>query len=268
MHLVIAESPSPNHGPRRGDAQPSLVILHHTAMEGCEAARLRLCDPAAEVSCHYLIGRDGAALRLVPEARRAWHAGAGAWGAIDDINSHSIGIELDHPGPLFGPEQPPFCAPMMKTLCVLLAGIRRRWGIAPERVLGHSDVSPGRKADPGPRFDWAALAGAGHGVVSDASAPGQGGPGLPLDRGAEDADAARVRTLSALARIGYCAPTGMGLIAAGDALLEAARLRLDPEAPPTPPGGAPAPRLRVRCADLAARFPLAPDESGPEQALT
>lgn len=264
MHLVIAESPSPNHGPRRGDAQPSLVILHHTAMESCEAARLRLCDPAAEVSCHYLIGRDGAALRLVPEARRAWHAGVGAWGAIDDINSHSIGIELDHPGPLFGPDQPPFSAPMMETLCMLLAGMRRRWGIAPERVLGHSDVSPGRKADPGPRFDWGALAAAGHAAVSDAAAPGQG---LPLCAGADGADAARARALSALARVGYRAPAGMDPIAAGDALLEAARLRLDPEAPPSPPGGAPAPRLRARCADLAARFPLAPDESRPEQAL-
>lgn len=267
MPLVIAESPSPNHGPRRGDAQPSLVILHHTAMESCEAARRRLCDPMAEVSCHYLIGRDGAALRLVPEARRAWHAGVGAWGGITDVNSHSIGIELDHPGPLFGDEQPPFSAPMMETLGVLLESIRRRWAISPERVLGHSDVSPGRKADPGPRFDWAALAAAGHAAMSVVAAPGQPGPGAPLGPEADDAAPARARALSALTRIGYRAPAGLAPAAAGDALLEAARLRLDPEAAPTPPGGAPAPRLRARCADLAARFPLAPDAERPAQAL-
>ncbi|MFT4792350.1 MAG: N-acetylmuramoyl-L-alanine amidase [Paracoccaceae bacterium] len=265
--LLITDSPSPNHGPRRGDAQPSLIILHHTAMDGLELARRRLCDPMAEVSCHYLIGRDGTALRLVPEVRRAWHAGVGAWGPITDVNSHSIGIELDHPGPLFGPDQPPFAAPMMEALCALLESIRRRWSIPPERVLGHSDISPGRKNDPGPRFDWAALAAAGHAVVSDVDGPGQSGPGSPLGPEAEGAGPARARAVSALVRIGYRLPVGLDPMGAEDALLEAARLRLDPAAAPTPPGGAPAPRLRARCADLAARFPLAPEAGHPAHAL-
>ncbi|MFN3938561.1 MAG: N-acetylmuramoyl-L-alanine amidase [Gemmobacter sp.] len=157
---------SPNHGPRRGDLRPELVVLHYTAMESCAAARARLCDPAAEVSAHWLIGRNGAVEALVPEDRRAWHAGAGAWAGRGDVNSRSIGIELDNDG------ASPFPEPQMAALERLLFGILRRWLIPPEGVIGHSDMAPDRKADPGPRFDWRRLARAGLSVWPAPAAPG------------------------------------------------------------------------------------------------
>ncbi|WP_103332647.1 N-acetylmuramoyl-L-alanine amidase [Pseudotabrizicola formosa] len=144
--------PSPNFGARRGGLPPSLIVIHYTAMESCAAARARLCDPQAEVSAHWLISRDGAAEALVDEAERAWHAGAGTWAGRSDVNSQSIGIELDNRG------THPFSAPQMAALEDLLAGIMERWSIPPHRVIGHSDMAPDRKSDPGPRFDWRRLA--------------------------------------------------------------------------------------------------------------
>lgn len=144
--------PSPNFGPRRNDARPDLIVLHYTAMSSAEAALDRLCDPAAEVSAHYLIGRCGTCWHMVTEENRAWHAGAGAWGDVVDVNSRSIGIELDNDG------QSPFAAPMMDRLEALLPEITQRWHIPPQRVIGHADMAPGRKLDPGPRFDWRRLA--------------------------------------------------------------------------------------------------------------
>ena len=144
--------PSPNHGPRRDGLRPSLVVLHFTEMATARAALDRLCDPAAEVSCHWLIGRDGTLWSLVDEDRRAWHAGAGSWRGQDDINSRSIGIELDNDG------ASPFSAPLMQRLDSLLAGILSRWAIPPAGVIAHSDMAPGRKVDPGARFDWQRLA--------------------------------------------------------------------------------------------------------------
>lgn len=144
--------PSPNHGARRGDALPDMVVLHYTAMASAEVALERLCDPAAEVSAHYLIGCDGRLWQMVPERRRAWHAGAGAWGACRDVNSRSIGIELDNAGHV------PFAAGQMLVLERLLREIMARWHIRPERVLAHSDIAPGRKHDPGAKFDWCRLA--------------------------------------------------------------------------------------------------------------
>jgi N-acetylmuramoyl-L-alanine amidase len=155
--------PSPNFGPRRGEARPTLVVLHYTAMPSCAEARGRLCDPAAEVSAHYLISELGQVHALVAEDQRAWHAGAGAWGAITDVNSHSIGIELANPG------DAPFPEPQMAALERLLAGIMARWEIAPEAVLAHSDMAPERKRDPGPRFDWQRLARLGLSIWPDAS---------------------------------------------------------------------------------------------------
>ena len=143
---------SPNHGERRGGLQPSLVVIHYTAMASCAEARARLCDPAAEVSAHWLIDLDGTAEALVPEDRRAWHAGAGRWRGQDDINSRSIGIELANRG------DHPFPEPQMAALERLLAGVMARWDIPPEGIIAHSDMAPGRKADPGPRFDWRRLA--------------------------------------------------------------------------------------------------------------
>ena len=144
--------PSPNCGERRGGARPDLIVIHYTAMARLAEARARLCDPAHEVSAHWLISEQGGAEQLVDEALRAWHAGAGAWGAVNDVNSRSIGIELANSG------ASPFPEAQMAGLEGVLAGIMARWGIAPERVIAHSDMAPARKSDPGPRFDWRRLA--------------------------------------------------------------------------------------------------------------
>jgi N-acetylmuramoyl-L-alanine amidase len=148
----LIQHPSPNFGPRRDGLQPSLVVLHYTAMDSAEAALERLCDPEAEVSAHYLIAGDGRIWQMVPEDQRAWHAGAGRWRGMEDINSRSIGIELDNTG------LHPFAAPQVNALEALLAPIMQRWAITPENVIAHSDMAPDRKSDPGPKFDWRRLA--------------------------------------------------------------------------------------------------------------
>jgi N-acetylmuramoyl-L-alanine amidase len=170
--MRIVEHPSPNHGPRRGGALPDLVVLHYTGMRGRDDALERLCDPAAEVSAHYLIDAGGLVHALVPEERRAWHAGAGGWGDVRDVNSRSLGIELVNPG------DAPFAAAQMDALEALLADLLARWAIPPERVIGHACMAPERKADPGPRFDWRRLARHGlavwpevRGTEADADAP-------------------------------------------------------------------------------------------------
>ncbi len=121
-------------------------------MESAGAALDRLCDPRAEVSAHYLIARDGRLWHLVEEEMRAWHAGAGSWMGRGDVNSRSIGIELDNR------RGQPFAAPQMAVLERLLREVMARWGIVPEGVIAHSDMAPGRKDDPGRHFDWARLA--------------------------------------------------------------------------------------------------------------
>ncbi len=220
MSAPVLPSASPNFGERRGGARPDLVVIHYTAMPSCGEARARLCDPAAEVSAHYLISETGAVEALVPEAARAWHAGAGAWGGVSDVNSRSIGIELANPG------DAPFPAPQMAALESLLADVLARWAIPPERVIGHSDMAPGRKRDPGPRFDWRRLARAGLSVW-----PGPGGdPAAPLCR--------------SLRRFGY--PE-----AAPDMLLAAFRLRFRPWG-----GGPERAEDRAAADDLARRFPV------------
>ena len=152
MPAQIARHPSPNFGPRRDGLRPSLVVIHYTAMASAKAAMARLCDPEAEVSAHYLISGRGEVTLLVEEDQRAWHAGQGEWAGMTDINSRSIGIELDNRG------THPFSEPQMAALEDLLRDIMQRWNIPPEGVIGHSDMAPGRKGDPGPRFDWARLA--------------------------------------------------------------------------------------------------------------
>ena len=213
--------PSPNFGPRRDRLVPALIVLHYTAMEGAEAALARLCDPGAEVSCHYLIGRDGRLWQLVAEEMRAWHAGHGEWHGMADINSRSLGIELDNRG------DHPFSQPQMAALEWLLAGVMARRAIPPERVIGHSDMAPGRKRDPGPRFDWARLARAGLSVW-----PGTSGPG---DFAAD------------AAAFGY--PVGDVDEAM---ILEAFRMRFRPWAE-----GPLSDADRAAMADLAARWPVA-----------
>lgn len=154
---------SPNFGPRRDGLRPELVVIHYTAMKDCASAARALCDPAREVSAHYLIGRGGEVLTLVPEEMRAWHAGAGEWCGRGDVNSRSIGIELDNDG------LTPFCEPLFAALELLLPTVLAAWQIAPQGVIGHSDMAPGRKIDPGRRFDWQRLARQGLAVWSDAT---------------------------------------------------------------------------------------------------
>nr|WP_272874526.1 N-acetylmuramoyl-L-alanine amidase [Paracoccus shandongensis] len=129
-----------------------MVVLHYTGMADTAEARARLCDPVAEVSAHWLIHEDGRLDPLVPEDRRAWHAGAGSWQDCCDVNSRSIGIEIANPG------DRPFPVRQMDALVALLRDIMARWRIGPAGVIGHSDMAPGRKIDPGPRFDWQRLA--------------------------------------------------------------------------------------------------------------
>ena len=162
--------PSPNHGPRRGGARPRLIVLHFTGMVDGPSARARLCDPAAQVSAHWLLHEDGRAEALVPESRRAWHAGAGSWRGLTDINSHSIGIEIVNPGTRPYPEA------QMAALEDLLRAIMARWQIGPDAVIGHSDMAPERKDDPGSHFDWRRLALADLAIWPE----GLGNPARPL----------------------------------------------------------------------------------------
>ena len=150
--LKVVWHPSPNCGPRRDGLTPQLIVLHYTAMQSAAAAIERLCDPQVEVSAHYVIATSGQVTQLVADDQRAWHAGAGEWLGQGDINSRSIGIELDNAG------NHPFPEPQMAALEHLLDRLMQKWGIGPEGVIGHSDMAPGRKGDPGPHFDWARLA--------------------------------------------------------------------------------------------------------------
>jgi N-acetylmuramoyl-L-alanine amidase len=145
---------SPNFDQRR--LPVTMVVLHYTGMADAEAAIARLCDPEAKVSAHYLIDEQGQILAMVDETLRAWHAGASFWRGITDVNSASVGVELVNPGHDFGYR--PFPIPQMAALMRLLPEIVARHAIAPANVVGHSDVAPARKTDPGELFDWALLA--------------------------------------------------------------------------------------------------------------
>jgi len=150
----IIDCPSPNFDDR--EAPISMVVLHYTGMEDAASAIARLCDPEAKVSAHYLIDEDGQTLRMVDEQKRAWHAGASFWRTIQNVNSASIGIELVNPGHDHGYR--PFPEEQMQALLPLLADIVDRYDIPRGNVVGHSDVAPARKRDPGELFDWARLA--------------------------------------------------------------------------------------------------------------
>jgi len=159
--MQIIARPSPNYNDRTVDAV-DLLVLHYTGMASCEAALARLCDPAAQVSAHYLIDEDGTVYRLVAEEHRAWHAGVSCWAGERDVNSRSIGIELVNPGHDLGYRNFPY--QQMRALALLCRQILSRHPIPASRVLAHSDVAPGRKRDPGEKFDWAWLAGQGVGL--------------------------------------------------------------------------------------------------------
>ena len=166
---------SPHHGARIGCTAPDAIVLHYTGLPGGERdeawrrdpggeALKWLCDPRSQVSAHYLIEEDGRIIQLVPEARRAWHAGLSSWRGATDVNSLSIGVEIVNPGHTAG--LPHFPGRQIDGVIALCRDLITRHNIAPVRVLAHSDVSPGRKVDPGERFPWAelALSGVGHWV--------------------------------------------------------------------------------------------------------
>ncbi len=167
--MNIIQARSPNHNAR---AKPiSLIVLHYTGMESGEAALARMCDAEAGVSAHYMIEEDGRVFQLVDESRRAWHAGVSEWAGETDINSVSIGIEIVNGGHDFG--LPDYPQAQINCVISLVKEIMRRYGIPPHRVVGHSDVAPGRKQDPGEKFPWDQLAEAGCGLFP--KAPGEAG---------------------------------------------------------------------------------------------
>jgi N-acetylmuramoyl-L-alanine amidase len=151
-------TPSPSFDARR----PAFVIIHHTSNDAIETALATLTNPAREVSAHYVIERDGTVYQLVDERQRAWHAGKSRWGADTDLNSSSIGIELDNNG------AEPFAEPQIAALVALLADIQERYRIPAANFLGHGDIAPGRKVDPSALFPWKRLADRGFGLWCDA----------------------------------------------------------------------------------------------------
>ncbi len=199
--MRIIEHPSPNHDARPGGRAPDMLVIHYTGMRDLESALERLCDRDAKVSAHYLVAEDGRVFRLVAEERRAWHAGVAQWEGERDVNGRSIGIELENPGHEFGYR--PFPEAQIHAFVTLAGGIVRRHGIRASRIVGHADVAPLRKADPGELFPWRRLAReAGIGLwvaASDAprAAVAPDEPGVPDEASA----------LDLLARFGYGLPS-------------------------------------------------------------
>lgn len=194
MTLRLVEMPSPNHDPRAPGSRIDILVLHYTGMKTAEAALARLCDPEAKVSSHYTIDRDGTVYRHVPEDLRARHAGVSWWAGVRDVNSHSIGIELVNPGHEFG--YIPFAHEQIAALIDLCSGIFARHKIPPARVVGHSDIAPDRKEDPGELFPWKQVAEFGIGVWPRANPVSQRGQAA----GEDESFAAK------LARFGYGTP--------------------------------------------------------------
>jgi len=158
----MLERLSPNREPRPDGTAIDMLVLHYTGMRTAEEALARMCDPAAKVSAHYCIDENGAVTRLVPEAECAWHAGVSSWRGDSNLNARSIGVELVNPGHEFG--YVPFPEIQMTALILLASAIVRRHRIANRNVVGHSDIAPSRKQDPGELFDWRRLAAAGIGL--------------------------------------------------------------------------------------------------------
>jgi len=201
---------SPNFESRQNGLKPDILLMHYTDMESAEKACAWLCDPGSKVSCHYLVGEAGEITQMVDEDMRAWHAGVSSWQGESDINSCSIGIEIQNPGHSYGYRA--FPSRQMDAVIALSRDIVDRHGIRPERVLAHSDVAPGRKVDPGALFDWGLLhdAGIGHWVN-----PSPIGPDDGLAAGATGVEVETLQT--ALARYGY----GMPVTGAYDARMTA-----------------------------------------------
>lgn len=189
-------APSPNYDARV--APPDMILMHYTGMVDGPSALARLADPEARVSAHYMVEEDGRVFALVPEARRAWHAGKSYWHGETDINAVSVGVEIVNPGHEFGYR--PFPEVQITAVVELVADIRARWTIPDQRILGHSDVAPDRKTDPGELFPWRTLAEAGHGLWVEPPPA----PGAPLGEGDEGLGVLALR--AGLARLGYDCP--------------------------------------------------------------
>jgi N-acetylmuramoyl-L-alanine amidase len=201
--IEFIQCPSPNHDARADGRLIDMLVLHYTGMETGEAALARLCDPAAMVSAHYLVEEDGRVFALVPETQRAWHAGVSFWRGHRDINARSIGIEIVNPGHEFGYRD--FPATQIDALTHLARHIVERHAIPARNVVGHSDVAPARKTDPGERFPWEAIARAGIGLWPDGI---DACPGTAFELGQSDAKILSAQRL--LGRYGYETPeTGM-----------------------------------------------------------
>ena len=181
MPLRIVDRPSPNHDSRNG-APVDILVLHYTGMQTAEEALARLCDPAAKVSAHYTIDRDGTIYAHVSESARAWHAGVSYWAGERNVNARSIGIEIVNPGHEFGYRD--FPDVQIEAVIKLCRDIIKRRHIARARVLGHSDVAPARKKDPGEKFPWAKLAAAGVGFWVEPAPITEGRTLSANDRGA------------------------------------------------------------------------------------
>ena len=194
---------SPNFGARRG-AGVDMIVLHYTGCPSAESALLWMCSPDSQVSAHYLVEEDGEILQLVDEAARAWHAGVAEWEGQSDVNSRSIGIEIQNTGPLEG-GLPPYPEGQVAAVIALCRDIMERHGIAPFRVVGHSDVAPRRKADPGEHFPWDALGRAGVALWVEPAPLAD--PGAALGPGCEGEGVAELQR--GLRRAGY------GLVASG-----------------------------------------------------
>jgi N-acetylmuramoyl-L-alanine amidase len=193
----MIESPSPNFNERK--SPPDMVVLHYTGMKSAAEALARMCDPVSQVSAHYMVDEDGQVHRLVPEERRAWHAGVSFWKGEADINGCSIGIEIVNPGHEFGYSD--FPPAQIDAVIGLLDQIRERWDIPDHRILGHSDIAPARKQDPGERFPWAELAAHGHGLWVTPDLPPEGTMGPPLGLGETGLGVFSLQ--SALGKLGY-----------------------------------------------------------------
>ena len=200
LNLRVRDLPSPNQDDRPPETPADMIVLHYTGMQSAAAAIARLRDPAARVSAHYVVEEDGAIWRLVPEARRAWHAGVSFWRGHAALNDRSIGIEIVNPGHEFGYRDFPVL--QLAAVCDLCLDLLARHPVPARNVVAHSDIAPDRKEDPGEKFDWESLAANGVGLWP-AGVPDRGTGGALRDA----AGLSGVR--AALAAIGYrVAPEG------------------------------------------------------------
>ncbi len=197
--MMPIQHPSPNFEPRRSEVI-DMLVLHYTGMRSGEEALARLCDADAKVSAHYLVEEDGRVFALVPDGMRAWHAGASSWRGETDVNSRSIGVEIVNPGHEFGYR--PFPDAQIRAVIALCVHLLARHPIPPRNVVGHSDVAPTRKTDPGELFPWERLKANGIGL-------------WPFDVGADDtAELAADKVTRMLSCYGYDTSTPQAAIAA------------------------------------------------------